>query len=238
MLAVGHLEGRRRRAPRTGAVGRRAGASMRSIDLDPRGRRRARAGRPGPRRACPSAMRRPKSSTTTRSQTAITRSMWCSTSSTDVRPSSSRISSAELVHVVLAEAAGRLVEQQQLRARDQRAGQRDPLLDAVGQAARAAGRRRRRRRASSSAASARSRSARSSRSERGRPSSADSEAGPRVALGADHHVLEHGQPGEQPDALQRAGDAEPGELVRADAVQRRRRRQRTLPRVGRGRSRR
>ena len=38
------------------------------------------------------------------------------------------------------------------------------------------------------------------------------EPGAAEALGADHHVLEHGQSLEQPDALQRARDAQLGEL--------------------------
>ena len=40
------------------------------------------------------------------------------------------------------------------------------------------------------------------------------EAGPGVAVGAGQHVLEHGQSAEQADALQGAGDAAAGELVR------------------------
>ena len=73
---------------------------------------------------------------------------------------------AELGHVVLVEAARRLVEQQQAGPRDQRARQRHPLLDAERQAARepvgASATPR-----SSSAASASARSRRSARSERG-----------------------------------------------------------------------
>ena len=70
---------------------------------------------------------------------------------------------------------------------------------------------------SPSASSARSRSRRSSRSERGSPSSADSDPGARRALGADHDVLDRGQAREQPDALQRARDAQAGQVVRVDA---------------------
>jgi hypothetical protein len=40
------------------------------------------------------------------------------------------------------------------------------------------------------------------------------EPGPRVPVGADHHVLQHAQAGEQPEPLQGAGDAEPGQPVR------------------------
>jgi hypothetical protein len=82
-----------------------------------------------PRRA--GAITRPKSSTQIRSQTDITRSMWCSTSITEQFGLSSR-SAGELAHVVGAEAAGRLVEQQQLRLGDERPRQRDSLLDRVG----------------------------------------------------------------------------------------------------------
>jgi hypothetical protein len=39
------------------------------------------------------------------------------------------------------------------------------------------------------------------------------------ALRTDYRVLQRGQPLEQPDALQRAGDAAAGEIVRSDAVQ-------------------
>ena len=53
----------------------------------------------------------------------------------------------------------------------------------------------------------------------GEPEQRGRDAGPRLALGPDHHVLGRRQPGEQPDALQRAGDPEPGELVRANPVQ-------------------
>ena len=63
--------------------------------------------------------------------------MWCSTSST-VRSRSSRsdtISSAELVDLLVAEAAGRLVEHQQPRPLAERAGDLDPLERAVGQPA-------------------------------------------------------------------------------------------------------
>ena len=62
--------------------------------------------------------------------------MWCSTSSI-VRSNSSRSASsrsAELVDLAVAEAARRLVEQQQPRPRAQRARQLDALERAVGQA--------------------------------------------------------------------------------------------------------
>ena len=102
---------------------------------------------------------------------------------------------------------------------DQRPRERHPLLDrrragCPGSRSAASATPR-----SSSAASASARSRRSSRSERGSPSSAEATPGAGLALGPDHHVLDRRQPGEQADALQRAGDPEPGELVRANPVQ-------------------
>jgi hypothetical protein len=85
----------------------------------------------------PSAIFLPKFSATTWSDTLITRLMWCSTSST-VMPSRSRmsrISSAERRQLLVVEAGGGLVEQQQLRLGGQRARQLDALLDAEGQVA-------------------------------------------------------------------------------------------------------
>ena len=97
-------------------------------------------------------------------------------------------------------------------SRDQRPGERDPLPHAVGQRCRAAGRRRRRRRARPAPPARASRSARSSRSERGSPSSADASPARRAALGARPSRSRARSAREQPDALQRAGDAEAGEL--------------------------
>ena len=189
-------------------------------------RRRSRPGRPrrppgrrGSRRACRRRSRRPKSSTTISSQTAITRSMWCSTSST--------------AHGV--GAAGQFADQRRRARRCPRRRGRRPARRAAAAAARATSARAsatRLRTAYGSVARAgagvvgdaavrparsarRSRSRRSSRSLRGSPNSAEAKpAGPRV-VGADHHVLQHGQAGEQADALQGAGDAEAGQPVRA-----------------------
>ena len=70
-----------------------------------------------------------------RSHTAITRSMWCSTSRTDVCCSEVPHKRGELVHLVRRQTGGRLVEQQQLGLRDKGAGERDALLHAVRQLA-------------------------------------------------------------------------------------------------------
>ena len=121
---------------------------------------------------------------------------------------------AELPDLVRAQPAGRLVEQQQPGPGDQSAGERDPLAYRIREAAR--------------------RGVRmlgdATPLERGKGLSAQpplvalgprqtqergGEAGARGVFGAGHHVLEHGEPGELADALQRAGDAEPGEPVRA-----------------------
>ena len=136
--------------------------------------------------------------------------MWCSTSITAIEPRSARMQLAELAQLVRVEPACRLVEQQQLGLADQRARQRHALLHRVGQRRRqpvgdvlAAELR-------ADAAARRSRSARSSRSERGSPSSALATPARAKALGADHHVLEHAQAGEQPHPLQRARDPDAG----------------------------
>ena len=73
----------------------------------------------------------------------ITRSMWCSTSITASGRVRRADQLAELVHLVVGQAAGRLVEQQQLGLGDERAGQRDPLLHARRAGCRGSGRRRR-----------------------------------------------------------------------------------------------
>ena len=76
----------------------------------------------------PAAITRPKSSTTIRSQTDVTRSMWWSTSITAIELRSESISLRELRHLVRAEAARRLVQKQQLGLGHERSRQRDPLL--------------------------------------------------------------------------------------------------------------
>ena len=55
-----------------------------------------------------------------------------------------------------------------------------------------------------------------------------------LGLGADHHVLQHRHPVEEPDALERAGDPEPGEVVRPEAAERRGPARRSSPVVGAG----
>ena len=81
----------------------------------------------------PCAITCPKSSTTMRSQADITRSMRCSTSITAIEPRSSRMRSPSSTHLVSPEAAGRLVEQQQLGLGDERAGERHALLHRIGE---------------------------------------------------------------------------------------------------------
>jgi hypothetical protein len=85
----------------------------------------------------PSAIFLPKFSATMWSDTAITRLMWCSTSSTvmpqPVADVADQIRSVHQFFVV--QAGGRLVEQQQLGLGGQRAAQFDPLLDGEGQVA-------------------------------------------------------------------------------------------------------
>ena len=137
--------------------------------------------------------------------------MWCSTSSTEhgdvVACGSDRISSRSAVDVLGAQPAGRLVEQQQPRPADQRPGQRDLLLHRVRQRGRqpVCGVRdtepvqpaqRVRAQPPLVAVAARQREQRAR------------EAGPAGARGPDHDVLQRGQAREQPDRLQRAGDAD------------------------------
>ena len=130
---------------------------MRSIDLDPQvGVEHPRVGLDLGRRR-PSAMQRPKSSTTTRSQTAITRSMWCSTSSTASRPE--RADAARRARPCRprpSPPAGS--SSSSSRGRRRARGRARPASACRRAGCPGAGRRRRRRRASSSAASASSRS--------------------------------------------------------------------------------
>ena len=87
----------------------------------------------------PSAILRPKLSTLTWSEIRITRLMWCSTSSTVSSWSCANTQDevAELFHLLVVEATGRLVEQEETRLRGQRPRDLDPLLDPVGQGGRA-----------------------------------------------------------------------------------------------------
>ena len=143
--------------------------------------------------------------------------MWCSTSST--------ASASRRPRIELGRARPRRRRRARRRARraaaagcgDQRPGQRHPLLHRVGQAAGAA---------VGDVGHAEplehvERASRAARARRGRSAAAPSSAErgrPVPVVGPDHHVLERGQLREQPDALQRARDAEPGELVRPHAA--------------------
>ena len=67
----------------------------------------------------------------------------------------------------------------------------------------------------------------------GQGEQAAEEARRGVLVGADHDVLEHGHPVEEADALQRAGDAEAGEVARAQAARPARRASDDVAGVGR-----
>jgi hypothetical protein len=133
-----------------------------------------------------------------------------------MRSDSWRMSSPELLHVVVAQARGRLVEQEQVGVADQRPGQGDPLLHRVRQAAReAAGvldgaegvEHEQRPVAQLLLVLVLVRQA----EQRGQEAGLGGDAGPG------HDVLEHRHVREQPHALQGARDAEPGQLVRLEA---------------------
>ena len=212
MLALRRPRRRRRRAPDRPVGGARGPQPAASTSTPEVGVEHALVGA-GPRRACPSAMRRPKSSTTTRSQTDITRSMWCSTSSTAMSPRRRADALAQLV--ACRRRRARRPARRAAAARgsaDERARQRDALLDAGTAGSPGSRPATSATPSASSASSAAARSARSSRSERGSPSRAEARPARRPALGAGHDVLQRRQPGEEPDALKRAGDAEAGEL--------------------------
>ena len=114
---------------------------------------------------------------------------------------------AQAIDLLVIEAAGRLVEQQQLRLAGQRARQFDALLRAERQSRRPARRRPRRARIPRSAPSARSRMRRSCRRTIGR-ASASAKNPPRARQWrADHHVLQHRHRAEQRQVLERARDA-------------------------------
>ena len=121
----------------------------------------------------------------------------------------------ELRQLVGVEAAGGLVEQQQLGLGDQRAGERDAFLDGVGQRARqAVGDIAQPSRVEG--AIARSRSARSSRSERGSASSALANRARRKRWAPTITFSSTVRLREQPDPLERAGDPERGQPIGAD----------------------
>ena len=120
---------------------------------------------------------------------------------------------AQRVHLALGQPAGGLVEQEELRLGHEGAGQRGALLYRVGQGGRepagVVGR--------AELVEDLQGAGRDPPLLPARPPQPE-EGGPQVAaehrFGAEHHVLVHGQPGAQPDALEGARDPEPGQVVR------------------------
>ena len=117
------------------------------------------------------------------------------------------------------QAAGGLVEEQQVGLAGQRPGERDSLLHGIGQLpglrlghVDAADPLQRRQRALAQRALV-------AVGPRARQHRAD-DAGAAEALGSHHHVLADGQAGEEADALQRPGDPQRGQPVGADPVKR------------------
>ncbi len=124
----------------------------------------------------------------------------------------------ELGQLGFGQPAGRLVEEQHPRPGDKHAGQRYSLAQAVGQrVGHAAGEVRRanliqclqRPFPEHPLVLVRPR----------QPEQRGPESGARLAGGTDHHILDHRQPAEEADALQRAGDTEMGQPVRPEARQ-------------------
>ena len=101
---------------------RRISRPSRGTPRSPRGRA---ARRPACRRRSSARSRAPS----TVSEIRITRPMWCSTRSTVSRTlrACSVMSVGQLLHLLVAQAAGRLVEEQELRPRDEGARELDPL---------------------------------------------------------------------------------------------------------------
>ena len=120
---------------------------------------------------------------------------------------------AELVDLGVGQAAGRLVEHQQLRRRRPGPGRSRPASACRTAARPPAGTRPRRARGAAAARSTRTAVspllAAGPEAQRRRD-----EVGLRAGVGADHHVLEHGQAGPQREVLERPEDAELGDLVR------------------------
>ena len=143
--------------------------------------------------------------------------MWCSTMTRDVSAASSRISSPSSLELALGQAAGGLVEQQELRLGGERPRQRDPLAHAVGQLAgpgvRHAGRPHPVKCLACLLPQPALVPAGAGQPEQRRP-----ESGRGPAVRADHDVLDGGQPLEQAHALQCPGDAQPGQPVRAQVA--------------------
>ena len=123
---------------------------------------------------------------------------------------------AELADLVLAQAAGGLVQHQQPRLAAQGARQLDALEHAVGQARRllvgGVGQAQLLDRAVGALAELALLAPLARQAERG-----GQEARAPVHVAAEHHVLAHGQRLHDPQVLEGAGDPEPGDLVRAHA---------------------
>ena len=161
----------------------------------------------------------PKSRTVISSQTLITRSMWCSTSITDIRSVRLRTSVAELVH--LRRSTGRWRARRAAAASGSATSARASatrLRTAYGRLRRVAVGVLRDAEVARTASGALAELALLADAA-GKGQQRAEEAGAGVPVGADHDVLQHGHPVEEAEALQGARDAEPGELVRAQAGQ-------------------
>jgi hypothetical protein len=125
---------------------------------------------------------------------------------------------AELVHLVLGQPGGGLVEEEQVGLGDEGAGEGDALLHRVREAARVA--------VGVALGIQLDQGPLRALAQQpvvlvgvGQGEDGGHETRLRVPVRTDHHVLEHGQPGEQADALQRARDAELAELARPEPAQ-------------------
>ena len=189
-------------------------------------------GRAGPAAGVPSAMRRPKSSTVTRSAMPMTSPMSCSTSRTGICRSS-RMSRMRCGHdggLVRVHAGRRLVEQQQVRLDAQGPGDLHPLLVAVRQAAGGDGRSLSPRPTKAAISLARARCRRSSRRAGGSRSAAARNPARVRWCRPSMRFSSTVSCRQQRDVLEGPGHAEPGDLVRPQPGQ--------VGAVGSGRSRR
>ena len=173
---------------------------------DPRGPRPVRRARSRGRSRAPRRGRRPTSRGPCGARRASPRSSCAS----------APISSASSDQLGLRRARRRARRAAAARARRRARGPARPASAPRTAASPAGGPRVLRSPAGSATCVARSRSARSSRSDRGSAEQRAANARATEPLGADHHVLEHGQPGEQPDALQRPRDPERRQAVGTD----------------------
>ena len=163
------------------------------------GRRSRRRDRPGWRRGCRRAMTIPKFSTTIRSHTDMTRSMWCSTRSTAIVAVRPRMREpSEPISLSDSPLAGSSSSNSCGSAINAR-GQRGLLLHGIGQGGRKPVRVRRdpelvkdlhRPRRGSALFLARA----------PQPENGGDQVAVQYRLGAEHHVLADGQPGAQPDS--------------------------------------